>query len=281
MRSHAEIASELDSHGIDHRSPGFYDHAAFVAQERRDPQFLERYAQFVATVPSSAEYEARVRREVPLIASLVHQELVSDGRLGACIDIGMILSRILEREQIWNFQVKGSLTIDFQDVADLPPQYFWSVDISAAGFAAAHSWLVVPPFSIVDVALKQQPYRRGRGYVPSLVITDGRDEAPRCVERIVSPDIRARVLRERGRIPRDDVLARELAPAWLRVREWLPATVVKQDGVSLVYDAVAIGAPDAVFEEMNQWLVNGRTGFELYNDVVAPSLLAARGGPAA
>ena len=35
---------------------------------------------------------------IPVIAKLVWEELVKDGRLGARIDIGMILSRILEEE---------------------------------------------------------------------------------------------------------------------------------------------------------------------------------------
>jgi hypothetical protein len=37
----------------------------------------------------------------------VWEELVKDGRLGACIDIGMILSRILEEEGFWELAVSA------------------------------------------------------------------------------------------------------------------------------------------------------------------------------
>ena len=276
LRTHEQISSRLAALGIDHRKPGFYDHQEFVAQERVSPEFLEEYAQFVATLPTTADYVARVLRDVPVIAGIVHRELVADGRLGACIDIGMILSRILEQEEIWNVQVKGSLTVDFQNVSSLPKQYYWSVDQTAVPFAAAHSWLVVPPYSVVDVALKQQPYRRGREYIPTIVLSQSRERAPFQIERIISPEIRSLAARAFGKATADG-LAEHFAPAWLRMRDVLPPVVIDQEGIQLTYDAVAIGAPDAPFEQMVNWPVNGRLGLQLYRELIAPALQVARG----
>jgi hypothetical protein len=273
---HSQVVAELRAHGIDCARPGFYDQAEFVAQERRDPSFLEWYAQFVATVPVEPNYVARVRREVPVIAAVLHENLVADGRLGACVDIGMLFSRILEEEGFWNCQINGSLKVEFPARAALRPQHFWSFDYSLQGFAAAHSWLVVPPYSIVDVAVRQQPYRVGRDLVPPFVLSESRERASPEVERVISHEVRAAVRRDFGTRLSDDEVARLIAPNWLKFRNVFPPTVVRQADVTLTYDAVAVGAPDAPFEEMDGWKMNGRLGIQLYRESVQPALRALR-----
>ena len=52
----------------------------------------------------------------------------AEGRLGACIDLSMVLSRILDAEGIWNYVVKGSLTLTFPRSVQPGPIYFWPID---------------------------------------------------------------------------------------------------------------------------------------------------------
>lgn len=174
-------------HDIDMTHPGFYDDPNFLQAEEDDSSFLDNYALFVRTKPLTDDYLRSARREIPFIAEVVRGELVADGRLGACIDISMMLSRVLEQEGYWNYQVKGSLTIRFPRESGIPTKYFWSYDVVQTPFAAAHSWLVVPPFTIVDVAVRQQPYDVGRDLLPDAVVTEGVRPATSSVRDLFSP----------------------------------------------------------------------------------------------
>ncbi len=259
-------------HKIDSAKPGFYDDPAFMAAEKDDPLFLENYARFVDTRTFSPEYLTLAKVEIPLIASICQQELVADGRLGACIDIGMILSRILEHEGFWNYQVKGSVTVKFPQTSGIGNRYFWSYDVIPHGqqsFAAAHSWIVTPPFTVVDVAIRQQPYKRGRELLPDMVLSDNATGAKVTIDDVFSPDIIA--FARAKQVPKSKI-ARTYAPHWLQFSQDFPGTEVTIGEIRLVYIPVAIGAPDLPFEKMNGAHFNGRLGIEIYNDLVVPAL---------
>lgn len=259
-------------------TPGFYDHPRFVAAEREDPAFLERYAEYVVARPYTSDYVDRARVEVPVIAELVQKELLADGRLGACVDIGMILSRILEREGFWNAMIKGSLTITFPETSGLRRKFFYSFDSLQTGqkpFAAAHAWLIVPPFDIVDIAARQQPYREGAEFVPPLVLVEGTSVVDANPKEVFSPEfIQGFALAER--LP-EVLVPRHAKPDWRTFLTVFPAREVTIDGTSLRYTPVAVGAPDAPFEQMKNWKVNGRYGIKLYRDTIQPALDAIRG----
>ena len=142
---------------IDYNSIAFYDSNEFLKQEQKNNRFLELYANYVNEKKYSIEYIERAKKEIPLIAKILNQELKKDGRLGACIDISIVLSRILEKEGYWNYLTKGSLTIDFPIESKIETKYFWSVDDGE--FQSGHTWVVAPPFNVIDIALRQQPYK--------------------------------------------------------------------------------------------------------------------------
>jgi hypothetical protein len=246
--------------------PGFYDDPNFLRAEAADPSFLENYATFVRTHPLDDDYRARARREIPFIAEVVHNELVADGRLGACIDIGMMLSRILEQEGYWNYQVKGSLTIQFPPESCIPKKYFWSFDVVQEPFAAAHSWLVAPPFAIVDIAVRQQAYDEGRDFLPDAVVTERVKPSTSSLRDLFSSSY-CHVMRVQfGLAPNRIVLERE--PRLIRFQRHFPPELVIHERTRIKYIPVAIGAPDSPLAEMENWRVNGRVARELYYDVV-------------
>ena len=77
---------------IDFRKPGFYDTPQFQAVEREHPAFLKSYADFIQNLTLSAKYVDRARQIVRDTAEFLFNELVADGRKGACVDIsGLVL----------------------------------------------------------------------------------------------------------------------------------------------------------------------------------------------
>lgn len=272
----SEVERFLQAHGIDTSQPGFYDAPAFVAVEREDSSFLDHYAAFVNARDYNPDYLQRARAEIPLIASICHRELVADGRLGACVDIGMMLSRMLEREGFWNYLVKGSLTITFPTPTNIGSRYFWSFDLIASGqpaFAAAHAWIVAPPFAVVDVAVRQQPYDRGRELLPESLIVDRVELTEVTIEDVFSPRFRAFAASQGVSETR---ILETYAPAWPAFTRRFPPASVQVASLMLTYIPVGIGAPDQPFEEMNIWRCNGRSGIEIYRESVVPELTSMR-----
>lgn len=277
MGEYENLRREFERHVINVANPGFYDDPNFVAEEKKDVDYLNNYASFVRNRPYELPYLSKARAEIPVIAEVVHGELVADGRLGACIDVGMMLSRILEQEQYWNYQVKGSLTIDFPAKYRIRPKYFWSFDLilrGTRGFAAAHSWIVAPPYGIVDIAIKQQPYTEGGDLLPPMVVTENLKRTELAIKDVISPEYLAWAKAQRGLSPQG-VVQTDI-PYLAKFERRFPPGRVTVGGLRLKYTPVGIGAPDTPFQEMNNWRVNGRLARELYVDIVQPKLRAFR-----
>ena len=249
--------------------PGFCDHENFVAVERQHPDLLNLYAAYVAKRPYDGAYLTRSRAVIQQAADLMHAELLAHGRLGACVDISGILSRILDREGIWNCGVKGSLTISFPKGSGIGPRYFWSAD--HGHFMAGHAWLLAPPFTVVDISARQQPYQGIEStYIPSMVLSESKTPVAVQTEDIVSPSARREML-SYGVPPKKHLSeAARFVPG---IFEAIPPILVTGLlGATLKYAPVAIHAPDCSLEEMRNMMFGALTPGQLYQQRIAPHL---------
>lgn len=261
-KTHEELASDFRARGIPINIPGFCDHPSFLAVERDNPSYLNHYAAFVAKKTYDPEYLEHAKIIVAKAASLLHKELVDNGRLGACVDISGILGRILDGEGIWNCTIKGSLTVTFPPEAKKESRYFWSVD--HGNFIAGHAWIYAPPYTVVDIAVKQQPYDEDEYiYLPETVLSAERKQVMVKVDDIVSPSARAEMLAHG--VPPDQHLyiAAQYIPD---IFESFPAVSIKGlQGATLKYSPAAVHALDGTFEGMKNMSFNGLTPWELYS----------------
>lgn len=258
-----QLVSDFQSRRIPTKSPGFCDHPNFLAAEREDPSFLNNYAAFIAAQPYSDEYLHHARAVITNASSILYEELKVNGRLGACVDVSGILSRILEKEGIWNCGIKGSLTISFPPSSGEEKTYFWSVDHGE--FVAGHAWLFAPPFSIVDVAVKQQPYSgRKADYLPNINLIESASTAGVEIEDIISPSAIAE-LRMHG-VPRSRYFE-AVASQMSDILKVFPAQSVEtSNGSFMKYCPVAIHASDTPLEDMRNMEFGGKTPYQLYKE---------------
>lgn len=268
----AEIERDFLARQIPLDSPGFYDHPNFMEVERGNPSYLNNYARFVHDRQRTPAYDEHVRQTVPIVARVFYEHLKAKGRLGACVDISGILSRALEMEGIWNFVVKGSLTIEFPRKAKIMPKFFWSVDTGQ--FTAAHAWVAAPPYFIVDVTIRLQPYSAGEEeYLPEVICSFAETLTTGTLEDVVSPVIRA-YLTSMG-IPKTRQLS-EVSPNTPKFMKVFPARLFKLGETAMKFVPVATTAPDAQFQDMRAMLFDGKTGYELYASDVKAALAEAR-----
>ena len=146
---------------------------------------------------------------------------MNHGRLGACVDISGILVRMLEREGIWSCTITGSLTITFPPISELESKFFWSID--KGNFVAGHAWVFAPPYTVVDIAIKQQDFsREERLHLPEMVLSQSKTPVGVEVNEIISP-IARQVLKSHG-IPEDNQLSACL-PYFPEIFDCFPAIV--------------------------------------------------------
>lgn len=267
--TYKELAQDFHNRGIPLHSPGFCDHPLFLSVERNNPHYLNHYAAFVAKQEYDASYLARAKVVIDEAASLLHKELLKNGRLGACVDISAILFRILEEKQIWSCCIKGSLTISFPRKTGINTKYFWSAD--HGNFVAGHAWLFAPPYTVVDISVRQQPYEhKEKAFIPQLILVAENKPTAVVVEDIVSPSMRLELL-SRGVPPH---LHLEAAAQFIpHIFCSIPAIdVAGLQGARLKYSPVAIHAPQEKLYNMTNMTFQGLTPWQLYQSKFAGKL---------
>jgi hypothetical protein len=274
--TYKDLAVDFDARGIPYDSPGFCDHPSFLAVERGNPDYLNHYAAFVVKRNYDPDYLARAKVVIEEAAAFLGGELVKHGRLGACVDMAGIFSRILEEERIWSCCVTGSLTIAFPHGSGIATRYFCPV--YHGSFVAGHAWLYAPPFTIVDITVRQQPYRgKEKHYIPERVLTTDDTPADVDVHDIVSPSARAELLA--NGIP-PHLHLQKTAPFIPQIFAALPAVKVSGlSGASLKYSPVAIHAPEGKLAGMTNMTFGGLTPWQLYRLNLAGKWNAASGWP--
>jgi hypothetical protein len=252
--------------GIDVSSPGFYDDPAFSERESRNPNYLNNYARFVRGKHYAADYLKKAEQVIRTVGDILEAELVKEGRQGACVDLNMVFSRILDREGVWNHIVSGSLAVeaDGESVANFP-----SLDFGE--FAAGHAWVYAPPFDVVDLTIRQQPYYspRAKAILPPTIF-----EKSVTPFRVQPTDVCSKAVlkmtAEQG-IP-DDKAIFALEPHLRQFFPLFPCNMVKRERTAFRYVPVAVSASDAPLEKIVNFPMNGRFAAQIYEELVKPVL---------
>lgn len=262
-----KLRSLLRKRGIQTDAPGFYNQAAFMQEEGKDPAFLELYGAFVRLRPRSETYETHVRSIVPRMVAVVADEIRRDGQKGVCIDASMMLIKMLELQEIWCYGVNGALTIESPELAS--PTHFWPLDVIPV---AGHVWIVAPPFEVVDVSLGCQAYSRGEDrFLPPYILAETGKRVVCSAEDYCSSDVLRRAREQYGPLPKDIHL--RLDPHLKRRGDYFPSYEIESGAATLRYCAGGVSvsdAPDLHAITNRRW--NGMLAGELYDRVISPSL---------
>jgi hypothetical protein len=263
-----KIISDFKRNKIDTSKPGFYDEPNFLKLEQSNPDYLNNYARFVQEKSYSSEYLDKARKVIPLIADELHKELLRDGRQGACIDLSMIMSRILEREGFWNYIVKGSLTVSFPNGSGIGDRFFWSID--QGEFSAGHAWVVAPPFGIIDLTIKQQQRDSNESkYFPEFIMCEALIADSAKVEDIISPEA-LQMLQARGLNSSNMISI--INPVLDKVLSTFKSGSVLRNNTRFKYIPVALGAPDCPLEDIVGISIEGMSAIKIYTKLVKTRL---------
>lgn len=267
-----ELELTFKSLNIQYSKIGFYDSPRFITIEKEKPSFLESYAQFVLERTYSTEYIEKAALEIPFITKILNEELKKDGRFGACIDMSIALSRILEKEGYWNYLAKGSLTIKFPLELKMNSKYFWSFDFG--DFQAGHAWIVAPPFTVIDSAIRQQDFKEGEENHISDTICSKSLKTDTIIEiDVMSPDASKHL--EMNGVQRNKIVACK-PDIYSFIKIFKPIIHITENNVSYKYVTTGISAPDKPLEEVGTLNLNGKLAIEIYNEIIIPKLKELR-----
>ncbi|NHN20927.1 hypothetical protein [Bacillus amyloliquefaciens] len=252
------------SKNIDITKPGFYDDEKFIEIEKSDSTFLNNYAKFVLHQEYSEEYKEKANKILSVIADILYQELESDGRQNACVDMAGVLSRILESEGIWNYIVFGALTVDFPKSSGLTSVHYWPISSDFTSRTAAHAWCVVPPFGVVDLTIKQQGFSNAQNvFIPDYIIEKESIKYTAKINDLIDDLVR---LGNPGQ-----PIGYYLKDFSNFTKTFKPVKIQKE--ATFKYIPVSISAPDLPLEKIKGLKLNGQYGIDIYETKIKSALV--------
>lgn len=266
--TYEDLVTDFQNRNIPFDTPGFYDHPNFMLVEEKNASYLSNYAKFVHDRPREQAYDDYVKQAVPLLASIYHEKFMQHGGLKPDTDMAALISKTLEKMNIWNYVVKGSMTLNFPEESKLDTHHFWSLDHD--GFTTAHVWLVAPPFYIVDVALPLHSFSEAEtNYIPPLICAEGNDIIDPEIEDVISEGYCSHL--QNINVPRSDYFA-VISPQTEKFLRVFPSREVTSDKLKIKYIPVSVSAPDVPFEKMTAIRFDGQTAFDIYENEIKEQL---------
>lgn len=170
-----QLKRKFESNGIDFKKVGFHLDDAFLLAEQKGIIKLEDYAEFLMIQSYSDDYIEYAEEIVGKISEYIANLVIEENKYGQCAEVSLSLMNLLDELGIWNFGVKGSLTISSKD-NKFEPQHFY--DITPFNkVAAPHAWVYVPKVGIIDLTLQKQFYtsKKVNSYLPKYNFIKERD----------------------------------------------------------------------------------------------------------
>ena len=257
-----EIEQILTRKKIPFDKPGFYDHPNFLKEERKNSQFLEIYPAYVYKREYTEGYLKNAKEKTQKAIKIFSGALKRSKQLGACIDASSALSRILDRVGVWNFVVKGCVTMKFPSESNLDNVSFRQIDVG--NYAAAHAWIFSPPFNVLDVTIKYQHYSNNEiNYLPDYLASEDNTPGIPLITDIISP-IALSVL---GKFSAEEEFKKILG-----FQEVIKTVEFVKDHTTFRYIPLGMGLSDEPLEKINNIRFDGLYPFDFYMKKIKPTL---------
>jgi hypothetical protein len=270
-----KVRDRLHKLGIKADKPGFLAEPNFLAEESIDPKFLFNYGRFIAWQPYGTAYLERAERIVRIAAEEVQKGLLAEDeqtRLGKCIHAGMALSQILDLHRVWNFMVRGAATVTFPRGSGYAPFHFTLFGSDdQAGKEYGHKWIYAPPFKVVDITLRHQPYEAGAAdLLPNIVLAKELHSAQAEPHDLVDSNI-LKAAKAEG-VTAHEFIERHVPDPWrVFMRDVQPGTI-KIGDVTLKYIPAGTGGSDGTLENLASYSDGGEKPYQYYLRKIKPLL---------
>ena len=243
---------KFENNGINYNNVGFHLDDVFILAEQKGIITLEDYAEFIKLQSYSDQYIEFANEKSEKLASYIANLVIDENGYGQCVEVSINLTNLLDKLGIWNFCVKGSLTISSED-GKFEPQHFYDLTPNNE-VAVPHAWIHIPGVGILDLTLQKQLYTSSEicNYLPKYNIIKEKDFS------FIITDINDVV---------DPVI--QINPNYKHHGEYkFEAVKMVSNNVTFRYITIAIGLPDAGFDENREIRkINDKTLRTIYEEV--------------
>ncbi|MGA9657696.1 MAG: hypothetical protein WBQ60_01150 [Asticcacaulis sp.] len=262
----AQVDARLRASGVDTSQFGFYDQPSALS----DKDLHEAYARWVLLRPRDAAYDAHVRAVVPKLCKLMVGALKADNWQGGCLVASTMMCRMLERLGIWSFGVLGSATFEVKS-RDLACGFYRHDFQDFEDAVLGHAWIVIPPYGLVDatVAVQQWGDDPIADYLPDYLAEEITPPIVPDVSDVVSWRMRDSMSQMDEFL--DPRLHLRLEPGLPIFAESFPAVSLRYGELDMRYVPISISLPEGPLEEVNADADIGRTGGQIWDQVVGPA----------
>lgn len=260
----------FDGLGINVSSAGFHDLPQFISAESNNPNILQSYAALIEAKAYTVEYLTDARRKIEIAVKALGDLVATDGRLGMCVHASSTLGRLLDEMGIWNYVAKATLTITFPKASGIGKRYFWAIDERA--MTAPHAIVVAPPFGIIDLTVRHQPYADNEAeYLPSTVLADRFEIAAWHAEDLMNKALISELQRRRILVP--DFLKKQCPSMWSAMQTiGSPARQLQIEQVQLKYVMTGVGGYSEKLREIEGYAPHGVRPGRILEEMILPKL---------
>jgi len=269
-----ELEKEFSQARIDTDCVDFYEQGGFIRREQKVPNYFDNYARYVMWQPYSDGYLDRAEQKIHVVLAEMQLALKYDGNRLAFEEAPAVMSRILERADVWSFVVQGALKITF------PPQSgYGSYAHCAADYRrdketrveCGHRWLVAPPFQVIDLAIQALDYPCPCTHLlPKVVARKDAVEGVGEPEEILGQAAREEITKAGFSLEKGLELYLPDYPG--RFAADFPAQQFTHNEVEFKYIPTRVLLPDVSLEQFKFFTSNGRSAIEMYESAIKPRL---------
>ena len=267
-----QLLQEFAKAKIPTDEPGFYEEGAFIRREAQVPRYLDNYARFVNQQDYHPAYLDRAVPIIHVVSEEMQLALKEDGSQEAHAEAPLVMSRILEREGVWNYVVSGSLTIDFPSGSGFEPFSFWSIEArQERAVDTSYHWIVAPPFQIVDIAIQACKYPNPFNHLlPRIVWEESGELATTEMSDIFSPKS-LKQISDAG-LSMDEAMNRYLPHYRGRFEHDFPPRIVTRMDTQLKYVPTGVLVAEESLEQFKGFQSRGLNAAQIYAQRIQPRL---------
>jgi hypothetical protein len=267
-----QIRQEFADTKIPTHEPGFYEDPAFIRREQKVPHYLDNYARFVQQQPYSLSYLDRAEPIIHVVSEELQLALKEDGTPEAHAEAPFVMSRILEREGVWNYVASGSLSMTFPAGSGFEPFTFAALNLQLGKtIDCSYHWVVAPPFQIIDIAIQacRYPYPFNH-LLPKIVWETGGDVSVGDPSEIFA----AKALKDiaQAGMTTDEALDRYFPNYRERFAADFPARVIARLDTQLKYVPMRVKVAEDSLEQFTGFKSQGLTAAQIYSKKIRPRL---------
>jgi hypothetical protein len=267
-----QLEQEFAAARIPTNEPGFYEDPAFIRREQKIPHYLDNYARFVQQHPFGLSYLDHAEPIIHVVSEEMQLALKEDGTPEAHAEAAFVMSRILEREGVWNFVASGSLSMTFPAGSGFESFSFPAFNVQCGKpIDCAYRWVVAPPFQIIDIAIQacRYPYPFNH-LLPKIVWETGGEPATAELTDIFG----ANALKESARtgMTLDEALDHYCPNYRGRFAADFPPRVISRLDTQLKYVPTSVQVAEQSLEQFTGFQSRGLVAAQIYAQKIRPRL---------